>query len=136
MGGFNFLDLVNLQHALKPAYRKGSVWAFATETLADIRVMTDSVNRPIIWPASADLATSLMGYPYEEMIDMPSVASGNFPIAFANWKKWYTLVIRKQVSVRVLQERYADEDAIGYMGYYRFGGNVTLSEAGHVLKIA
>ncbi len=136
VGGFNFLDLVNLQHALKPAYRKGSVWAFATETLADIRVMTDSVNRPIIWPASADLATSLMGYPYEEMIDMPSVASGNFPIAFANWKKWYTLVIRKQVSVRVLQERYADEDAIGYMGYYRFGGNVTLSEAGHVLKIA
>ncbi len=108
----------------------------ATETLADVRTLTDSQNRPIIWPASADLPTSLMGYDYREMVDMPAVASGNFPIAFANWKQWYTLVIRKQVSVRVLNERYADQDATGYMGYYRFGGNVTLSEAGHVMKIA
>lgn len=135
-GAFAYPDLVAIQHALKKAYRKGAVWAMATETLADVRTITDSQNRPIIWPASADLPSSLMGYAYEEMVDMPAVASGNFPIAFANWKQWYTLVIRKQVSVRVLQERYADEDAFGYMGYYRFGGNVTLSEAGHVMKIA
>jgi HK97 family phage major capsid protein len=90
-----------------------------------------------LWgPMGGDLPGRLLEYPYQEMIDMPSVSSGNFPIAFANWKQWYTLVVRKQVSVRVLQERYADEDAFGYMGYYRFGGNVTLSEAGHVLKIA
>jgi HK97 family phage major capsid protein len=136
VGSFTYPDLVIIQHALKPAYRKGAIWAFTTETLSDIRQLTDSQNRPIIWPASVELPTSLMGYGYLEMVDMPTMASGNFPIAFANWKQWYTLVIRKQVSVRVLQERYADEDAFGYMGYYRFGGNVTLSEAGHVMKIA
>ena len=136
VGGFTYPDLVVLQHALKPAYRKGAVWAFTTETLGDMRQLTDSQNRPLWGPMGADMPGQLMGYPYREMVDMPALSSGNFPIAFANWQKWYTLVVRKQVSVRVLQERYADEDAFGYMGYYRFGGNVTLSEAGHVLKIA
>jgi HK97 family phage major capsid protein len=135
-GNFTYPDLVNIQHALKPAYRKGAVWAMTTETLGDMRKLTDSQNRPLWGPMGGGLPGQLMDYPYQEMVDMPSVASGHFPIAFANWKQWYTLVIRKQVSVRVLQERYADEDAFGYMGYYRFGGNVTLSEAGHVLKIA
>jgi HK97 family phage major capsid protein len=69
------------------------------------------------------------------MVDMPAVASGNFPIVFANWKQFYTLVIRKQVSVRIVTERYIDEDATGYFGYYRFGGGTTLAEAGHALKI-
>lgn len=136
VGGFGYSDLVDLVHATKPAYRKGASWAFATETLGDMRKLTDSVNRPLWGPMGGDLPGQLLQYPYQEMIDMPSVATGHFPIAFANWKRFYTLVIRKQVSVRVLQERYADEDAFGYMGYYRFGGNVTLSEAGHVMKIA
>jgi HK97 family phage major capsid protein len=136
VGGFGYADLIDLVHATKPAYRKGASWAFTTETLGDMRKLTDSMNRPLWGPMGGDLPGQLLQYPYEEMIDMPSVASGNFPIAFANWQKWYTIVVRKQVSVRVLQERYADEDAMGYMGYYRFGGNVTLSEAGHVLKIA
>ncbi len=135
-GGFGYADLINLVHATKPAYRKGASWAFATETLGDMRKLTDSVNRPLWGPMGGDLPGQLLQYPYQEMIDMPAVASGNFPIVFANWQKFYTLVIRKQVSVRVLQERYADEDAFGYMGYYRFGGNVTLSEAGHAMKIA
>jgi len=135
-GGFGYSDLVDLVHALKPVYRKGASWAFTTETLGDMRKLTDAVGRPLWGPMGGDLPGKLLEYTYQEMVDMPSVASGKFPIAFANWKQWYTLVVRKQVSVRVLQERYADEDAFGYMGYYRFGGNVTLAEAGHVLKIA
>jgi HK97 family phage major capsid protein len=136
VGGFGYADLVDLVHAMKPVYRKGSTWAFATETLGDMRKLTDSVGRPLWGPMGGDLPGNLLEYPYKEMVDMPAVASGKFPIIFANWPKFYTVVVRKQVSVRVLQERYADEDAFGYMGYYRFGGNVTLSEAGHAMLIS
>lgn len=136
VGGFGYADLVDTVHAMKPVYRKGSTWAFATETLGDMRKLTDAVGRPLWGPMGGDLPGNLLEYPYQEMVDMPAVATGKFPIVFANWKKFYTIVVRKQVSVRVLQERYADEDAFGYMGYYRFGGNVTLSEAGHAMLIA
>lgn len=136
VGGFGYADLVSTRQALKPAYRKGATWAFTTETTGDLQLLTDNIGRPLLWDANGTPTNQLLGYPYEEMVDMPQVDSGNFPIAFANWKKFYTLVIRSQVSVRVIDQRWIDEDATGYMGYYRFGGSVTLSEAGHLLKIA
>lgn len=136
-GGFAYNDLVDTQHALKPAHRKGAIWALTTETLADCRKLTDSLGQPLLWAANGSTnPEQLMGYAYAEMVDMQQVASGNFPIGFCNWKKFYTLVIRSQISVRTIDQRWIDEDATGYMGYYRFGGAVTLSEAGHFLKIA
>lgn len=135
VGGFTYEDLVNTRQAMKPAYRKGSTWVMTTDTVGDLQKLTDSIGRPLLFDANGAPTNQLLGYPYMEMVDMPSVASGNFPICFANWKKFYTVVIRKQVAVRVIQERYIDQNAVGYLGYYRFGGVVTLSEAGHALKI-
>lgn len=132
---FTYPNLVDTLHALKPGYRKGASWVFTTETLGYMRKLTDSQNRPLWGPMGGDLPGQLLGYPYYEMPDMPQVAANNFAVAFGNWKTAYTMVIRKQVSIQVLQERYADQAAVGYMGYYRFGGNTTLSEAIHVLKI-
>jgi predicted phage gp36 major capsid-like protein len=34
-----------------------------------------------------------------------------------------------------LMERYADQNAVGYLGYYRFGGQTKLAEAINVLKV-
>jgi HK97 family phage major capsid protein len=76
-----------------------------------------------------------MGYPIVIAPDMPQVAANNYAVAFGNFKKGYQVVIRKQVSIQVLQERYADQNAIGYIGYYRFGGTVKLAEAIKVYKI-
>lgn len=135
VGGFGYADLVNTRQALKPGYRKGASWAFTTETAGDLQTLTDNIGRPLLYDANGVPTGMLLGYPYTEMVDMQGVASGNFPIIFANWKQFYTLVIRKQVSVRVVTERYIDQNAVGYFGYYRFGGGVTLSEAGHALKI-
>lgn len=134
-GTFTYLDLVTQVHSLKTGYRKGAGWVFTTETLGAIRKLTDSQGRPLWGPMGADLPGKLLEYPYYEMPDMPQVSAGNFAIGFGNWKQGYTLVIRKQVSVQILQERYADQNAVGYLGYYRFGGNTTLSEAIRVMKI-
>lgn len=134
-GTFTYPDLVTNVHALKTGYRKGAGWVFTTETLGAIRKLTDTQSRPLWGPMGSELPGQLLGYPYYEMPDMPQVAASAFPIAFGNWKQAYTLVIRKQVSIQVLQERYADQNAIGYLGYYRFGGNTTLSEAIKVMKI-
>jgi HK97 family phage major capsid protein len=134
-GTFTYQNLVDTLHACKTGYRKGAQWIFTTETLGAIRKLVDSTGRPLWGPMGGDLPGQLLGYNYTEMPDMPQVGVNNFAIGFGNWKTAYTLVIRKQVSIQVLQERYADQAAVGYMGYYRFGGNTTLSEAVHVLKI-
>jgi HK97 family phage major capsid protein len=134
-GTFTYQDLVTQLHSLKTGYRKGAGWVFTTETLGAIRKLTDSQGRPLWGPMGSEMPGQLLGYNYYEMPDMPQVAANAFAIAFGNWKEAYTLVIRKQVSIQVLQERYADQNAVGYLGYYRFGGNTTLSEAIRVMKI-
>lgn len=132
---FTYANLVDTKHALKTMYRKGASWVFTTETLGAISKLTDTTGRPLWGPMAMERPDQLLGYNYYEMPDMPQVSANNFAIGFGNWKTAYTLVIRKQVSIQVLQERYADQNAVGYMGYYRFGGNVTLSEAAHFMKI-
>ncbi len=134
-GAIAYKDLVTQVHSLKPAYRKGASWVWTTETLGYIRGLTDTTGRPLLGPMAGDLPNQILGYPYFEMVDMPQIAASAFAVAFGNWKRAYTLVIRKQVSIQVLQERYADQNAVGYMGYYRFGGNTTLSEAIRAMKV-
>lgn len=129
-------DFTKLMHSLKTGYRKGASWAFTTETLGAIRGLTDSQGRPLWTPfGTNDLPGQLWGYPYYEMPDMPQMATNAFAVAFGNFKTGYQLVIRKQVSIQVLMERYADQNAVGYMGYYRFGGGVKLAEAIKVMKL-
>jgi len=66
---------------------------------------------------------------------MPQMAANKFAVAFGNFKVGYQLVVRKQVSIQVLMERYADQNAVGYMGYYRFGGGVKLAESIKAMKL-
>lgn len=133
---FAVADFTKLMHSMKTGYRKGASWVFTTETLGAIRGLTDSQGRPLWTPfGTNDLPGQLWGYPYYEMPDMPQMAANAFAVAFGNFKTGYQLVIRKQVSIQVLMERYADQNAVGYMGYYRFGGAVKLAEAIKVMKL-
>jgi HK97 family phage major capsid protein len=135
-GKIDYQTMVTLMHALKTGYRQGATWLFTTETLGAIRALTDANGRPLWQPfGTNDLPNQLWGYPYAEMPDMPQIAPGSQPIAFGNFKKGYQVVIRKQVSVQTLNERYADQNMIGYLGYYRYGGNVKLAEAIKVLTV-
>ena len=132
---FAYNDFITLIHSLKSGYRKGASWVFTTETLGQVRGLTDSTGRPLWTPfGTNDLPGQLWGYNYFEMPDMPQLGANKFAVAFGNFKRAYQLVVRKQVSVQVLQERYADSNAVGYMGYYRFGGAVKLPEAIKALK--
>lgn len=139
-GSWNASDFTKLLHSLKTGYRQGAVFLGTTESLGQIRGLTDTTGRPLWQPFGADGATGkIYGYDYIEAPDMPQTAlnggaSQAYALAFGNFKKGYQAVIRKQMSVRTLTERYADQNAVGYLGYYRFGGVTKLSEAIKVMK--
>lgn len=137
-GAVAYGTLITLMHSMKTAYRiKGqATWGFSTQTLGAIRALTDTTGRPLWIPfGGSDLPGQLWGYNYVELPDMPAVSSGNFAIIFGNFKLGYQVVIRKQISIQVLRERYIDSNAVGYIGWYRFGGAVKLAEALKPYKI-
>lgn len=132
----DYASTVKLIRTIKPGYLPGSIFTMTNETLGLFQQLTDSQGRPLWVPFGQTLPSdSIFGYPIVISPDMPQVAANALAVAFGNFKKGYQVVIRKQVSIQVLQERYAEQNAVGYIGYYRFGGTVKLAEAIKILKI-
>lgn len=139
-GAIDYASLVKLKQALKPGYLPTASWIFTNETLGAIQQLTDSQGRPLWIPFGGNLPETLFARPYIIMPDMPQMAanggaSGALAIAFGDFKKGYQGVVRKQVSMQALYERYADQNAVGYFGYFRFGGTVKQPEAIKTLRI-
>jgi HK97 family phage major capsid protein len=132
----DYASLVKLIRTMKPGYLPGSIFVMANETLGAVQQLTDSQGRPLWVPFGTALPSDMIfGYPIAIAPDMPQIAANAFAIAFGNFKRGYQIVIRKQISIQVLQERYADQNAVGYIGYYRFGGTVKLAECIKLLKV-
>lgn len=130
----DYASLVKLKTSLKPGYLPTSTWIWTNETLGAIQQLTDSQGRPLWVPFGSTLPDTIFGRPYLIMPDMPQIAASSYSIAFGDFKKGYQGVVRKEVSMQVLVERYADQNAVGYFGYYRFGGTTKVTEAIKVLQ--
>lgn len=134
-GVIDYPALVKTKSALKVGYLPNATWVWTNETLGVLQSMTDNQNRPLWVPMGASTPDTFMGKPYVLMPDMPQVANGSLSIAFGDFKKGYQGVVRKQVSMQVLNERYADQNAVGFFGYYRFGGTTAITEAIKTLRV-
>jgi HK97 family phage major capsid protein len=139
-GALDYPALVKLKQSLKPNYWPSSTWIFTNETLGAIQMLTDSQNRPLWVPFGGTLPETLFGRPYVIMPDMPQMAAnggsaGALAIAVGSFKDAYQGVVRKQVSMQTLYERYADQNAVGFFAYFRFGGTVKLQEAVKTLRV-
>jgi HK97 family phage major capsid protein len=127
--------LYNVVYSLKSAYRNGSAWLMNPSTLNVISQFKDTLGRYLLQPAlSAGTPPSLCGYPIEEDDNMPAVSAGNFPIAFGNWKRAYTIVDRWDV--RVLRDAYTEKPYVGFYTTKRVSGAPVNTEALKLLKIA
>lgn len=139
-GAIDYASLVKIKQSLKPGYLSNATWVATNETWGAVQQLTDNQGRPLWVPFGGTLPDTIFGRPYRIMPDMPQMAAnggaaGALAIAFGDFKNGYQGVVRKQVTMQVLQERYADQNAVGFFGYYRFGGTTKISEAIKTLKI-
>lgn len=127
--GITYIDLLDMEHALDPAYRRrGAQWVFNDTTLRALKGLNDGNNRPLWLPGDAgSMASSfpatISGYGYIVDQGMQSVGVGNRPIAFGDLSEYY---IREVLGVTLFRfnERYMDNLQIGFMGYGRWDGNL------------
>jgi HK97 family phage major capsid protein len=139
-GALDYGSFVKLKQSLKPGYQSNATWLFTQETLGAIQTLTDSQQRPLWIPFGGTLPETLFGRPYRIMPDMPQMAAnggsaGAYAISYGDFRNGYQGVVRKQLSMQVLNERYADQNAVGFFAYYRFGGTTKISEAIKVMQV-
>jgi HK97 family phage major capsid protein len=121
-----------LVYKLASQYVQNASWLMRRSTQGEIAGLVDGNGRPF-WNSYEDsgFARPLMvieGFPVynSEFVGADgSVSAGpsTIPLIFGDLSA-YTIVDRAQISVRVLQERYADTDQTGLILWSRVGGGL------------
>jgi HK97 family phage major capsid protein len=101
-GGDNFFgwqDVVDLQFAVKPAYRRRGRYMTSTSALKKIRKFHDSDGRPLFQPPLAvGQPMTFNGYPIVENPDMAAAASASKSVLFGDTSLYW---VRRAGSLRV-----------------------------------
>lgn len=122
--------LIKMVHNLKSGYAANGQMLLNRQTLGSVRSLQDSQKR-YLWQVaiSADMPSTILGFPYVETPDMPSEAAGATPIAVGDFKRAYTIVDR--LSIAVMRDPFtkASQGQVKFMARRRVGGQVVLAEA-------
>ena len=127
--------LVDLVHALRPAYRQGASFVMNSSTLARIRKMK-SDDGAFLWQPSlaAGQPATLLGYPVVEAEDMPDIAANSLSIAFGNFRAGY--LIAERSATTILGDPFTNKPFVHFYATKRIGGQVMNSEAIKLMKFA
>ena len=126
-------ELMDLFYSLKSPYRKKAVWVLNDSTIKAVRKLKDSTGQ-YLWQPSLVAGTpdTLLGRPVKTSAYMPVIAAGAKTIAFGDFS-YYWIADRQGRSFKRLNELYAANGQVGFLGSQRLDGKLVLSEAVKVL---
>jgi HK97 family phage major capsid protein len=134
-----FDDLVDLVHAVDPAYRglPGCAFMMHDDSLAVVRKLKDTQGRPIFLPGydglTGTMPDSLLGYPIQINQDMAVMAASAKSILFGNFSFYYVRDVVGSVAMhRFTDSAYAKLGQVGFLQFSRHGGN--LMDVGGAIK--
>lgn len=128
-------EIIDLIYKLPRAYRKSASFLVNDSTLGLLRKFKDQ-NQRYLWEESyqAGEPSSFMGYKIYTSPYMPTVQSGQFPIAFGDFKA-YNIFDRGTRSFQELRELHAENDEVGFLMKQRVDGLLIDKSAIRALKI-
>ena len=132
----NDLDkIIDLQHALKSAYRNGASFLTNDSTIAALRKFKTG-DGVYYWQPSLQLGTPdmFMGKPIEYDDNVASIGAGTYPLFYGDFKRAYLIVDR--FGIRVLRDPYTSKPYVLFYTTKRVGGGIIMYEAIKALKIA
>ena len=126
-------ELMDLFYSLKSPYRKKAVWVLNDSTIKAVRKLKDSTGQ-YLWQPSLVAGTpdTLLGRPMKTSAYMPVIAAGAKTIAFGDFS-YYWIADRQGRSFKRLNELYAANGQVGFLGFQRVDGKLVLSEVVKVL---
>ena len=131
-------SLITLVHNIKVEYSRNGTFVFNRSTLSAIRKLKDTAGQYVFQTGmmlGGNMVNTILGHPYVEATDMPSVAQNAFPVAFGDFRRAYMIVDR--VNLAVLRDPFtqATTGNVRYIARKRVGGQVIQAEAINKLKV-
>jgi len=124
-------DLVTLEHKVDPLYRREGRYMMSDQVLRSLKMIKDRYGRPLWQAGIRDREPdTINGYAYaiNPYMDQLQTAASS-PVVTANTMLFGQLakyVVRRvrNLSVLRLTERYAEYGQVGFLGFYRFDGQL------------
>lgn len=130
-----FDELIDLFYSLKEPYRKNAVFLMNDSTVKAVRKLKDQ-NGQYIWQPSVQLGTpdTILNRPVFTSQYMPTLSAGNKIALFGDFS-YYWIADRQGRTFKRLNELYAVNGQVGFLGSQRVDAKTILPEALTTLKM-
>ena len=116
-------EVLNLKHAVDPAYRQGAAWMCKDTVLLQLKKMLDSQLRPLYVPDLQGGGRQILdGDPVIVNQDMAS-GSATKELIYGLMSKY---IVREVTGINLLRldERYADQHSVAFLAFMRSDGDL------------
>ena len=117
-------ELIQLHDKVKSQFQPNAMWIMHPTTLTAIRLLKANTGMYLL---NDDITTPfgyrLLGKPVYVSDNMPTIAASAVPIYYGDMAGLGTK-FNEEVNIEVLRERYADEHAVGVVGWFEFDAKV------------
>lgn len=129
-------ELITFQGTIKDVYQDGAIWIMNPKTRDAVRLLKDDVGRYLLNDdISAPFGKLLLGKPVYVSDNMPEIAADT-PVIYYGDMSGLATKFSEEVHIKVLRERYADEHAVGVIGWFEFDSKIQDEQKIAVLKMA
>lgn len=117
-------DVINLHDAIKDDFQANAIWIMSPKTRTALRELKSNTGYPLLNDdVSTPFGTSILGKPVYVSDNMPDIEAGKAVIYYGDMRGLGTK-FAEEINIEVLREKYADEHAIGVIGWLEFDGKV------------
>lgn len=127
-------EIIDLQMEIPRVFQKNAEWTMARSTFKAIRKLKDGDGNYLLnKDATMEFGWELLGKPVYISESMPVIAAGAKPVLYGDLSGLY-VKLAEDVNVQVLRERYADEHAVGVIGWVEADSKIVETQKIAALK--
>lgn len=117
-------EVVKLHDSIKDDFQSNAIWIMSPETRTALRTLKSNTGYYLLNDdISTPFGTTLLGKPVYVSDNMPNIGTGNKVIYYGDMHGLATK-FNEEINIEVLRERYADEHAVGVVGWFEFDSKV------------
>ena len=117
-------EVVQLHDRVKDEFQDNAMWIMSPATRTALRLLKATTGYYLLNDdVSSPFGTTLLGKPVYVSDNMPDMAAGKNAIFYGDFRGLATK-FSEELSIEVLREKYADEHAIGVIGWFEFDSKV------------